>query len=124
MQGKPQTDYSRALPVVIRIMDKWGCNAREQMQLLGICSRSTLNRYKAAPSGLRLRQGTLERMGYILSIHKSLRLLFCAEDSVYGWVRKPNQHPFFAGRSALEVMMGGRVADLHEVSQRLKAWQA
>ncbi|MGR7921913.1 MbcA/ParS/Xre antitoxin family protein [Zobellella denitrificans] len=122
-QGNHGIDHSKALPVVFRILDKWGCDSKEQLALLGIHSRSTLNKYKAAHGGLRLSPDTLERMSYILNIHKSLRILFSAEDSVYGWVRKPNQHPFFAGRSAMDVMMGGRVADLYEVSKRLSAWR-
>ncbi|ATG72885.1 hypothetical protein AN401_02610 [Zobellella denitrificans] len=122
-QGNHVVDHSKALPVVFRILDKWGCDSKEQLALLGIHSRSTLNKYKAAHGGLRLSPDTLERMSYILNIHKSLRILFSAEDSVYGWVRKPNQHPFFAGRSAMDVMMGGKVADLYEVSKRLSAWR-
>lgn len=49
--------------------------------------------------------------------------LFSLDESIYGWVRKPNSHPFFAGRSAMEVMQGGRVADLYEVATRLHAWR-
>lgn len=122
-QGNHGVDHSKALPVVFRILDKWDCDTKEQLALLGIHSRSTLAKYKTAHGGLRLSQDTLERMSYILNIHKSLRILFSAEDSVYGWVRKPNQHPFFAGRSAMEVMAGGKVADLYEVSKRLNAWR-
>lgn len=117
------TDMSKALPVVFTILDKWHCSTREQLALLGINSRSTLNKYKATQGGIRLSPDTLERMSYILNIHKSLRILFTAEDSVYGWVRKPNKHPFFAGNSAMEVMTHGRVADLYEVSKRLSTWR-
>ncbi|GAA3719683.1 antitoxin Xre-like helix-turn-helix domain-containing protein [Oceanisphaera sediminis] len=122
-QSKQGPDLSKALPVVFKILDKWHCSTQEQLALLGIHSRSTLNKYKAKHGGIRLSPDTLERMSYILNIHKSLRILFTAEDSVYGWVRKPNQHPFFAGKSAMEVMTHGRVADLYEVSKRLSAWR-
>ena len=33
-------------------------------------------------------------MSYLLNIHKSLRVLFSADESIYGWVRKSNSHPF------------------------------
>ncbi|NMH66236.1 DUF2384 domain-containing protein [Shewanella sp. SHSM-M6] len=116
-------DYSKALPVVFRIMDKWHCNTAEQLAILGISSRSTLSKYKEASGGLRLSLDTQERMSYILNIHKCLRTLFSADDSVYGWVRKPNKHPFFAGHSAMDIMKQGRVADLYEVASRLHAWR-
>ena len=116
-------DTSKALPVVFRILDKWQCNTDEQLRLLGISSRSTLNKYKESKGGIRLSLDIQERMSYILNIHKCLRLLFTADDSIYGWVRKPNSHPFFAGRSAMDVMNGGRVADLYEVATRLQSWR-
>ncbi|HDG1677147.1 antitoxin Xre-like helix-turn-helix domain-containing protein [Kluyvera ascorbata] len=116
-------DTSKALPVVFRILEKWQCNTDEQLRLLGISSRSTLNKYKESKGGIRLSVDIQERMSYILNIHKCLRLLFTADDSIYGWVRKPNSHPFFAGRSAMDVMNGGRVADLYEVATRLQSWR-
>lgn len=116
-------DTSKALPVVFRILEKWQCNTDEQLRLLGISSRSTLNKYKESKGGIRLSVDIQERMSYILNIHKCLRLLFTADDSIYGWVRKPNSHPFFAGRSAMDVMNGGRVADLYEVASRLQSWR-
>lgn len=116
-------DTSKALPVVFRILEKWHCNTDEQLRLLGISSRSTLNKYKESKGGIRLSLDIQERMSYILNIHKCLRLLFTADDSIYGWVRKPNSHPFFAGRSAMDVMNGGRVADLYEVATRLQSWR-
>lgn len=116
-------DTSKALPVVFRILEKWHCSTDEQLRLLGISSRSTLNKYKESKGGIRLSADIQERMSYILNIHKCLRILFSAEDSIYGWVRKPNAHPFFAGRSAMDVMNGGRVADLYEVASRLQAWR-
>ena len=116
-------DTSKALPVVFRILEKWQCNTDEQLRLLGISSRSTLNKYKESHGGIRLSLDIQERMSYILNIHKCLRLLFTADDSIYGWVRKPNSHPFFAGRSAMDVMNGGRVADLYEVATRLQSWR-
>ena len=116
-------DTSKALPVVFRILEKWQCNTDEQLRLLGISSRSTLNKYKESKGGIRLSLDIQERMSYILNIHKCLRLLFTADDSIYGWVRRPNSHPFFAGRSAMDVMNGGRVADLYEVASRLQSWR-
>ncbi len=44
-------DPSKVLPVVFRILDKWQCNTDEQLRLLGISSRSTLNKYKDPTAG-------------------------------------------------------------------------
>ncbi len=122
-EPQQQADYSNALPVIFRILDKWQCSIAEQMTLLGIDSRTTLNKYRQHPQNIRLSRDLLERMSYLLNIHKCLRIMFTHEDSIYGWVRKPNNHPFFAGRSALNVMLQGRVADLYQVASRLHAWR-
>lgn len=115
-------DMSKALPVVFNILEKWHCTQDEQKLLLGVASRTTLNKYRSAKGGLNLSRDLLERMSYILNMHKALRKLFTRDDSVYEWVRKPNAHPFFAGQSAMDVMLNGRVADLYEVSRRLTAF--
>lgn len=113
---------AKALPVVLRILDKWECTQAEKTKLLDV-SRSTLHNYQKNPEKLKLSGGTLERMSYILNIHKCLRIMFESSESVYGWVRKPNSHPFFNGRSAMDVMLNGNVTDLWQVASRLNAWR-
>ncbi|AJR08708.1 hypothetical protein H744_2c2044 [Photobacterium gaetbulicola Gung47] len=111
------------LPVVFNILDKWSCSQNQQMALLGLTSRSTLNKYRTHPESAKVSKDLLERMSYILNIHKCLRIMFTAEESVYNWVQKPNNHPFFAGRSAMEIMCQGKVVDLYQVAARLNAWR-
>ncbi|MGF1683523.1 MbcA/ParS/Xre antitoxin family protein [Photobacterium minamisatsumaniensis] len=111
------------LPVVFNILDKWSCTQAQQMALLGINSRSTLNKYRSHPDSAKVSKDLLERMSYILNIHKCLRIMFTAEESVYNWVQKPNNHPFFAGRSAMDIMCQGKVVDLYQVASRLNAWR-
>ena len=105
-------DPSKALPVVFRILDKWQCNTDEQLTLLGISSRSTLNKYKESNGGIRLSVDMQERMSYLLNIHKSLRVLFSADDSIYGWVRKPNSWRQPANNCRRESRKGAGVPDL------------
>ena len=81
-------DTSKALPVVFRILEKWQCNTDEQLRLLGISSRSTLNKYKESKGGIRLSVDIQERMSYILNIHKCLRILFSADDTINVSLRK------------------------------------
>ncbi|MGF1877771.1 MbcA/ParS/Xre antitoxin family protein [Photobacterium frigidiphilum] len=121
-QAQPNAGNA-VLPVVFNILDKWSCTQAQQMAVLGLTSRSTLNKYRSHPESAKVSKDLLERMSYILNIHKCLRIMFTAEESVYNWVQKPNTHPFFAGRSAMDVMMQGKVIDLYQVASRLNAWR-
>jgi len=113
----------QALPVVFNILDKWQCDQVNQMKLLGLTNRSTLTKYRAQPDKAKVSRDLLERMSYLFNIHKSLRVIFSHEDSVYNWVNKPNSHPFFGGRSAMEVMTQGNVINLYEVASRMGAFR-
>lgn len=109
-----------AFKVILNIFDKWNCSTEEALTLLGL-KRSTWFKYKSAPEHASFSVDLAERMSYILNIHAALRILFNNPESVYGWVRKPNKAPFYNGRSAMEVMMQGRVVDLWSVASRLNA---
>ncbi|MXW47997.1 MAG: DUF2384 domain-containing protein, partial [Gammaproteobacteria bacterium] len=64
---------------------------------------------------------TLERISYILGIYKYLQILLPDQKLADEWVKRPNSAPLFDGRSALDLMMSGRVADLFIVRQYLDA---
>jgi hypothetical protein len=122
--AKPDTDTRRpqvALDTFFRLMEFWGLTVAQAMTLLGLTSRSTYMSWKArAPA--RLAPDTMERISYLLGIHKALRILFSRnEQSVREWVKVPNSNPLFGGRPALERMLSGRVADLYEVRRFLDA---
>lgn len=110
-----------ALETFFRLMNFWGLTVAQAMTLLGVTSRSTYMSWKAkAPA--RLAPDTMERISYLLGIHKALRILFSRdEQSVREWVKVPNSNPVFGGRPALERMLSGRVADLYEVRRFLDA---
>ena len=109
-----------ALKAVLNILSKWHCNTEETLILLGL-KRSTLFKYKSMPEKATISQDLTERLSYLLNIHAALRILFSNPDSIYGWVRKPNQAPFFNGKSAMDIMLQGRVVDLWAVASRLNA---
>ena len=71
--------------------------------------------------GERLKRDTLERLSYLLGIYKALQILLPAAAAADAWVKKPNSAPLFGGRSALDRMLGGNVADLVAVRQYLDA---
>lgn len=109
-----------AFKVILNIFDKWNCTTEEALTLLGL-KRSTWFKYKNSPEQASFSHDLIERISYILNIHAALRVLFSNQESVYQWVRKPNKAPFYNGRSAMDIMMQGRVVDLWAVASRLNA---
>lgn len=109
-----------AFNTVLKIIKKWGCNAEEQRTLLAL-RKSTFYNYQHEQNGAKFSPDLIERLSYVLNIHAALRILFTNDDSVYGWVRKKNNAPFYNGKTALDIMLQGRVRDLWEVASRLNA---
>ncbi|MDP2031598.1 MAG: MbcA/ParS/Xre antitoxin family protein [Thiobacillus sp.] len=122
-RSKPSSrDLSAAgLRAFFNIARDWALNADEQMVLLGAPGRSTFFKWKSAPETADLKRDTLERLSYILGIYKALQILLPSTSAADGWVKKPNSAPLFGGKSALERMLGGNVADLLAVRQYLDA---
>lgn len=104
-----------------RIAGLWRLDVEEQLTLLGNPPRSTYYKWKKAPEAAQLGRDTLERISYILGIYKALQILFPDETAADGWIRKPNNASLFGGKSALQRMLSGNVADLFVVRQYLDA---
>jgi len=102
------------------IAEAWGLSVVDQLKLLGIASRSTFFKWRREREP-RLPRDTLERLSYLLGIYKSLQILLPDARAADEWIRKPNNAPLFGGRSALERMLTGQVADLYVVRQYLDA---
>lgn len=102
------------------IAESWGLSVAEQLTLLGIASRSTFFKWKREREP-KLPSDTLERLSYLLGIYKSLQILLPDPKAADEWVRRPNDEPLFGGRSALDRMLSGQVADLYVVRQYLDA---
>jgi hypothetical protein len=109
-----------ALRTFFRIAEAWQLTVEEQMTLLGGPSRSTLFSWKKRGAE-RLPHDVLERISYILGIWKALQILLPVPESADGWLRRPNDAVPFGGRSALDRMLSGNVADLYEVRRYLDA---
>jgi len=109
-----------ALRTFFRIADLWELSVEEQMTLLGVTARSTFFKWKKDPNTL-LPKDTLERISYILGVYKALQTLLPDEKAADAWVKRPNDASLFGGRSALERMLSGHVADLFVVRQYLDA---
>ena len=105
-----------------RIADLWSLSVEEQMTLLGLTARSTFFKWKKHPNTV-LPKDTLERISYVLGIYKALQALLPNDRAADEWVRCPNAAAGFGGRSALDRMLSGQVADLFVVRQYLDAQQ-
>ena len=103
-----------------RIADLWHLSIAEQLTLLGLSSRSTYFKWRKE-SQVRLPRDTLERISYLLGIYKALQLLLPDTRAADEWIRRPNEAAVFGGRSALDRMLSGNVADLYIVRQYLDA---
>jgi uncharacterized protein (DUF2384 family) len=109
-----------ALRTFFRIADRWQLSNDQQMALLGTPGRSTFFKWKKDQNGT-LSRDTIERISYVLGIYKALQILLSDEAAADAWVKRPNTAPVFGGRSALERMLSGQVADLFAVRQYLDA---
>jgi hypothetical protein len=114
------TGAGAGLRAFVNIADAWGLSIAEQLNLLGIASRSTFFKWRREHDP-RLPRDTLERLSYLLGIYKSLQILLPDPRAADEWIRKPNDAAPFGGRSALDRMLSGQVADLYVVREYLDA---
>lgn len=107
-----------ALRTFFNIAEAWKLHEPEQMRILGIDSRSTLQNWKRGLVAS-ISRDTLERISYIFGIYKGLHILL--PSTADEWVHKPNNAPLFGGRTALDRLASGNVADLYLVRQYIDA---
>lgn len=109
-----------ALKAFFNLAAEWSLSVEEQLTLLGRPGKRTLYRWKAGDVAS-LPPDTLERISVLLGIYKALEILLPVPGRAQAWVRRANEA--FGGRSALEVMLGGKVDDLYQVRRHLDAWR-
>lgn len=118
----PKLDRKKLSPVALKaffkIAELWSLNVDEQMMLLGLTTRSTFFNWQKDPE-VSVPKDTLERISYILGIYKALQILLPNDQAADGWIRRANTNPLFGGKSALDRMLSGQVADLYTVRQYL-----
>ncbi|POA20457.1 DUF2384 domain-containing protein [Pseudomonas sp. FW300-N1A1] len=108
-----------ALTFFFNLMEHWGCTPEEQRALLGAISNTTFYKYKTLPN-VRLPHDMLERISYLMGIHKALSIIFSNHrERAYGWVNSPNTAAPFNGKTALSYMLVGRVIDIADVRRYL-----
>ena len=109
-----------ALRTFFRIVADWQLSAQDARVLLGNPPESTFYKWKSGQVG-QIGRDVLERISYVLGIYKALQILLPNATSADGWIKRPNAAPVFGGRSALDLMLSGNVADLYLVRQYLDA---
>ena len=109
-----------ALQAFFGITEDWKLSTEQQRILLGAPSESTFFKWKKLKDG-RLSVDSLDRVSYIMGIHKALRIIFGDIKSVERWIHAPNDAPLFGGRSALDFMTRGHMEDLAAVRRYLDA---
>ena len=109
-----------ALRTLFRIAETWKLSGKELIQLLGSPPRSTFYKWKQE-ANVTLPHDVLERISYLFGIYSALQVLLPKPEAADAWLKKPNSAPLFGGRSALDRMLSGQVADLYVVRQYLDA---
>lgn len=105
-------------PMVIKLFDHWKLTGEEQAAALGLRSVRTIDRYRSG--GAFANRGELmERVGHLLAIHESLRILFPGNRNiVYGWVKSANGD--FNGKRPLDVMISDGLLGIQSVRRYLE----
>ena len=84
---------SKLALMVTRLFELWKISTGDQLELLGLSrtSRAQISKYRnggAVPSS----RDMLDRIGWLLSIHKSLRLLYPRNENIrYTWIKRRNR---------------------------------
>jgi hypothetical protein len=104
--------------VLAALFGKWEVPGDVQLALLGLSpeSRKLLPQYRRGERPLPNTRDTLDRAGYLLGIHKGLRLLFPEDRSLrYGWVKRRNR--LLGERTPLDVMLDEGLVGLARIAR-------
>ncbi len=106
-----------SLDTFFKIVELWSLTVDQQITLLGSPARSTF--YKWKKEGGLLSTDTEERISHLVSIFKALQIVMPDTKAADAWLNKPNR--YFNGRSALSVMLDGKLTDIFAVRTYLDA---
>ena len=107
----------RALDVFFKIADAWKLTIEQQITLLGAPARSTF--YKWKKDGGLLSADTEERISHLAAIYKALQIVVPDPHAADTWIERPNK--YFGRRSALDIMLDGKLTDIYAVRVYLDA---
>lgn len=105
---------------LIRLFDQWNIDNNTRLNLLGLSdkSRSLLTKYRNGEQGIPASRDAIDRVGWLLAIHKALRLMFPHNEQLrQSWVTRNNTA--FDNRSPIEHMTERGIIGLANVSRYL-----
>jgi len=105
--------------LIIRLFNLWQLSTADQLDLLGLSvkSRSMLAKY-ARGEALPATRDMFDRVGWLLAIHKALRLLYPRNEELrYSWVSRRNAA--FGNLTPLEVMKDQGIIGIARVARYL-----
>ena len=115
------TDARKSLAkALIRLFDQWDIDNATRLNLLGLSenSRALLAQYRRGEKALPTSRDALDRAGWLLAIHKALRLLYPKNEQLrHSWVRRRNRA--LGNYRPLEVMTEQGIIGLANISRYL-----
>lgn len=114
-EDQTRSDLAR---VLMALFERWSLPTDAQLSLLGLSpeSRKLLGLYRRGERALPNQRDALDRAGYLMGIHKGLRLLFPENPELrYSWVTRRNQ--VLEGRTPLEVMLEDGLVGLARIAR-------
>jgi len=104
---QPQCDEEAVFDSAIKLLATWGLSRDVALWMLGWgrCSKSEVSR----------------RTLLVQDVGLSLSRLFDNPKNIQGFMNMPNDNPYFAGRTPLQVISDGELQTLEKCAERLKA---
>jgi len=115
-----ETERRNGAKLVYKLFERWGLDNNTRLNLLGMSatSRSVLSGYRDGTRALPASRDTLDRVGWLLAIHKALRLLYPRNEELrYSWVSRRNQA--FDNLAPIEVMQEQGLIGIARVARYL-----
>jgi len=118
---------SAALRTVLNILATWGLNGEQTSVILGTPLRTVYSWREKIKNGGSLKEplavDTVERLSYILGVWEATMILLPSEAEASKFLQSPNESAVFGGRSPLQRMLDGQVADLTVVRRWFDGWR-
>jgi hypothetical protein len=106
--------------MIMQLFELWDLDTGAQLNLLGLSetSRAMLSKFKKGESPLSNHRDSLDRVGWLLAIHKSLRLLYPQNPELrYDWVNRKNKA--LNNEAPIEIMIREGILGLAKISRYL-----
>lgn len=108
-EGYSDAEVRAMQRAVLRLFEQWDVSDVDAAIILGGIAPRTVSRWRAGDLG-RATRDLADRMSLLLGIHKALRIIFEEPSRGYRWIKAPNEA--FGGRSALDILRQGGMADI------------